>query len=175
MTESFGDEFRNKQKLNSENIDKEKLDEIVQVAKDEINEYKEVETYLDNEDEKLTFIIPKLSNAQLAYVAKKLDMHVNQLENNSIEIICDKKPELSDYLDVGTKLALICGPQLVALFIVIIIGSIFGFNTDNVIIRGIALLAILTGLFAGLYLAESNNKLVNIAINTQIKNEILNK
>ena len=28
MTESFGDKFRNKQQLSSENIDKEKLDEI---------------------------------------------------------------------------------------------------------------------------------------------------
>lgn len=174
MTESFGDEFRNKQ-LSSKDINKEQLDEIVKAVKSEVNEDQESETYLSHDNEKLSFKIPKLSDTQLAYIAKKLDMHVNQLTNNSIEIICDKKPELSEYLDLGTKVMLLSGPQLVALFIVITIGLIFGFNTDNVIIRGIALLAILTGLFAGLYLAESNNKLVNIAINNQIKNEILNK
>lgn len=173
MTESFGDEFRNKQKLNSENIDKEKLDEIVQAAKDEVNEYKEVETYLDNEDEKLTFIIPKLSNTQLAYVAKKLDMHVNQLTNNSIEIICDKKPELSEYLDLGTKVMLLSGPQLVAIGVLVIIGLIFGTKGNFVMLMG--LITIFTGFFTGLGLVSTNNKLVSIAINNQIKNEILNK
>lgn len=175
MTESFGDEFRNKQQLNSENIDKEKLDEIVQAAKDEVNEYQEQETYLSHDNERLSFKMPKLSDTQLAYIAKKLDMHVEQLENNSLDIACTQKPVLTKYLNVWSQLGLFCVPELIAEFFVIIMGLIFGFDTDNVIIRGMALFAILCGLVSGLYLGFSNNKLVEKAINNQIKNEILNK
>lgn len=175
MTESFGDKFRNKQQLSSENIDKEKLDEIVQAAKDEVNEYQEQETYLSHDNERLSFMIPELSNTQLAYIAKKLDMHVMQLENNSLDIDCTQKPFLTEYLNVGSKLGLFCVPELIAVFIVFVMGSIFGFNTDNVIVRGIALFVILCGLLSGLYLSFSNNKLVEKAIDNQIKNEILNK
>lgn len=173
MPESFGDEFRNKQKLNSENIDKEKLDEIVQAAKNEVNEDQEQETYLSHGSRRLPFKIPKLSDTQLAYIAKKLDMHVNQLTNNSIAIICDKKPELSEYLDLGTKVMLFSGPQLVAIGVLVIIGLIFGTKGNFVIPVG--LITIFTGLFTGLDLTFTNNELVNIAINTQIENEILNK
>ena len=175
MAESFGDEFRNKQLLSSENIDKEKLDEIVQAAKDEVNEYQEQETYLSYDNERLSFKIPNLSGTQLAYIAKKLDMHVEQLENNSLDIVCTQKPVLTEYLNVGPKLGLFCVPELIAVFIVFVMGLIFGFNTDNVIIRGMGLFVMLFGLLSGLYLAFDNNKLVEKAINNQIKNEILNK
>lgn len=175
MTESFGDEFRNKQQLSSENIDKEKLDEIVQAAKDEVNEYQEQETYLSHDNERLSFKMPKLSGIQLAYIAKKLDMHVEQVSDNSIQIICDKKPEFSNYLDVGTKIMLADGPQLVAIGVLAMIGLVFGFDTTNKFIMLMGSIIILAGFFIGLGLAYSNNKLVIKAIDNQIKNEILNK
>lgn len=175
MTESFGDEFRNKQQLNSENIDKEKLDEIVQAAKDEVNEYQEQETYLSHDNERLSFKMPKLSDTQLAYIAKKLDMHVEQLENNSLDIVCTQKPVLIKYLNVWSRLGLLCVPGLIAELFAIIMGLIFGFNTDNTVISFIVAFVILIGFFIGLYLGWADNKLVKKAINNQIKNEILNK
>lgn len=174
MAESFGDEFRNKQ-LGSKDINKQELDEIVQAAKDKVNEDQDLETYLFHDSRKLSFRMPKLSDTQLAYIAKELDMHVKQLENNSLDIICIQKPNFIEYLNMGPRLALICLPPLIAIFIVLTTGSIFDFNTANVIIKFIGVLVVLCGFVTGLYLGWTNNKLVEKAINSQIKNEILNK
>lgn len=173
MAESFGDEFRNKQQLDSENIDKEKLDEIVQAAKDEVNKYKEVKTYLDNEDEKLTFNIPKLSETQLAYIAKQLDMHVTQIDDNSIKIICDKRPDWNEYLKFETKLTFFVMPQLIAIGIIVMMGSMGGICCKVASLYGG--LIILAGVVCGMGLAFSNNRFVRKSIDDQINNEILNK
>lgn len=172
--ETFGEKYRQKAQSLEDKIDKNKLDEIVKAAKDKINEEQTSYTYLDYKNEELSFVIPKLTETQLAYIAKQLDMYVTQNDDNSIEITCNRRPEWSEYLNVGTKIMFLVGPQIVTTAIIAIIGLALG-NAYNKLAYLSGLFILFVGVTCGIWLAYSNNRFVRKSIDSQINNEILNK
>lgn len=173
MDETFGDKYREKAKSLEKKIDKNKLDEIVIAAKDEVNECQTSYTYLDYENKGLSFVIPKLSETQLAYIAKQLDMHVTQIDDNSIKIICDKRPDWNEYLKFETKLTFFVMPQLIAIGIIVMMKSMGDICCKVASLYGGFI--ILAGIVCGIGLAFSNNRFVRKSIDNQINNEILSR